>query len=237
MSVHHERYRAERARQRSVAYLTLFVAAVFMVLAGMILAFYFIPDPSLLLGGKDPKDTDRHVEVTLEDTEFELPVRYLERVNRGLLSGPSQIDLRLPWPFDEKSVAAEPQSPQDVRAFVLISILPRGDQITPEERFESIYKVYFSDSSRDPTGLTNYRFKPDAPYADSELFVDERVLPQAVIRCDLKPSVLGPVLCERIARLGEKLVLRVRFARTRLGEWQAIYETASGVVAEAVKRH
>jgi hypothetical protein len=45
------------------------------------------------------------------------------------------------------------------------------------------------------------------------------------------------VLCERIARLGEKLVLRVRFARTRLGEWQAIYETASGVVAEAVKRH
>jgi hypothetical protein len=235
MSVHHERYRAKRARERSVGYLSLFVSAVFVILAGMIIAFYFIPDPALLFSGTKAAK-DGLVDVALEDMEFRLPERHVERIGRGLLRGANQIDLRLPWPYEPKSLAAEPQSPDDVRAFVLVSILPRGDQITPEERFEPIYKVYFSENAHDASGLMNYRFKPDSPYADSELFVDEKALPQAVIRCDLKASVLGPILCERITRLGDKLVLRVRFARTRLAEWQAIYETASGIANAAIKR-
>jgi hypothetical protein len=233
MSVHHERYRAERARRRSLAYLMLFVCVIFVTLAGMILAFYFIPDPGLLFGGaKDEKNG--LVDVALEDMEFRLPARLLERVSRGLLSGARQIDLRLPWPYVE-NFAAAPRTPDDAGDSILVSILPREAQITPEERFEPIYKVYFANSARDASGLMSYRFKPDAPYADSELFVDDRVLPRAVVRCDLKPSVLGPVLCERITRIGEKLFLRVRFARTHLAEWRAIYETAAAIVNGAIK--
>jgi hypothetical protein len=235
MSVHHERYRAKRARERSIGYLSLFVSAVFVTLAGMIIAFYFIPDPSLLFGG-NRSARDGLVDVAIEDMEFRLPARHLERIGHGLLGGANQIDLRLPWPYEPKSLAAEPRSPEDVGAFVLVSILPRGDQITPEERFEPIYKVYFAQSGRDESGLVNYRFKPDSPYADSELYVDETALPRAVVRCDLKASVLGPILCERITRIGDRLVLRVRFARTRLSEWRAIHDTASGIVQAAIKR-
>jgi hypothetical protein len=236
MSVHHERYRAERARQRSVTYLMLFVAAVFMTLAGMILAFYFVPDPKLLLGG-NATDRSGRLDVVLEDTEFRFEERHLERVGGGLLRAATQIDLRVPWPLEPDANAAGNRSPTDVQAFVLISLYPRGEHITPEERLEPIYSVYIEGSARDPSGLVNHRFKPDSPYADSELFVDDRVAPRAVIRCDLKRSVLGPVLCERITRLGDRLLLRVRFARTRLEEWRAIHDAAAGIVAQAIKRH
>lgn len=234
MSVHHERYRARQARQRSLGYLGLFVSVVFVTLLGMIIAFYFLPNPALLLGGDD-EPRGGLVDVALEDMEFRLQEHHLERISRGLLSGANQIDLRLPWPYDDRP-APEVNSPGDVRDFILVSILPRSEQITPEERFEPIYQVYIGSSGRDQSGLINHRFKPDAPYTDSELFVDQRTVPRAVMRCDLKPSVLGPVLCERITRLGDKLLVRIRFARTRLAEWQAIHETASAIVSQSIKR-
>lgn len=233
MSIHHERYRARRARERSLGYLTLFVSIVFVTLLGMILAFYFLPDPALLFGAGDERK-DGLVDVRIEDMEFRFSERHLERVNRGLLRGASQVDLRLPWPYDDR-LATDRRPPAAAGGVVLASILPRGDQITPEERFAPIYKVYVDGGGRDASGLTNYRFKPDSPYADSELFVDETGVPPTVIRCDLKPSVLGPVLCERIRRLGERLFLRVRFDRARLDEWRAIDEAVAAIVRGAVK--
>jgi hypothetical protein len=43
-----------------------------------------------------------------------------------------------------------------------------------------------------------------------------------VHRCDKKPSLLGPILCERTIRLSPGIRLRIRFARAHLEEWSQI---------------
>ena len=53
-----------------------------------------------------------------------------------------------------------------------------------------------------------------------------------MIRCDKKPSVLGPIICERLWPLTNGVMARVRFSRQRLAEWKDIDETAQILLKE-----
>ena len=67
-----------------------------------------------------------------------------------------------------------------------------------------------------------HAFAEGSPYADSELIADYGANPPAAIRCDLKPSVLGPILCDRMIRISAAIMGRLRFTRGNAGDWREI---------------
>jgi len=58
----------------------------------------------------------------------------------------------------------------------------------------------------------------------------------AVIRCDLKASNLGPILCERELPVTGAITARVRFARTHLEDWQRIEGISTSVIQALMRR-
>ena len=233
MSVHHEAHRARRTRERSLLALLLFVTMIFMVIAGIVLAVLFIPNPSLLFAGRDSGPaSNRNVEIALAGSRLWLPERLIARVDRSLLRYVRRIDVQAPWPYDPAALSFSALPAADFGNSFLLSIEPKEQQKSHEALLEPIYRVYFEDRQARGPGLVAHRFRTDAPYADSELIVDYREQPPAAIRCDLKPSVLGPVLCDRLLAVNGEVVARLRFARQHLQEWKAIDSAARQLIAE-----
>jgi hypothetical protein len=228
MSVHHRAHLRQKSRERSIAALALFAAMAFMALGGVVIAFYFLPNPALLLGGDTGPDSRRLVETTVGGVDFAVPETLAARIDRKLLGGAERINLQIPWPYDPASARAEP----DLARAMLLTIEPRAGQQTHEELFGPIYSVYLETGGADE-GIAMRAFKPGAPYADSELAVDYRENPPAVSRCDLKPSLLGPVLCERLFPVEGGLMARLSFPKARIAEWKAMEEAAREAIAAA----
>ncbi|MGB3140743.1 MAG: hypothetical protein WBB16_08130, partial [Aestuariivirga sp.] len=86
-----------------------------------------------------------------------------------------------------------------------------------------------SPDESEEAGLKLRRFKADSPYKDSELLVAPL---GEVIRCDKTPSVLGPIICERLWPFSQGVMARVRFSRQRLAEWKDMDETAQILLKE-----
>ena len=237
MSQHHQSHRLRRTRERSAAAVLVLAAMLFMLAAGGILAFYFIPNPSLLWRrSAEAPPPNRHVEMDLEGTRFFLPERLIARTERSFLGGLQHVDLWFPWPYEPGAMPearADDVAPED-RVFV--SIEPKSDDKLPEERFDEIYKVYLLQGSPAEAGLTRFPFDPKSPYADSELYVTGENPPSMIMRCDLRRSTLGPMLCERIINLTDTLRARIRFAKSRITEWQGIVSTARQLTAGYMRR-
>ena len=87
MVSHHLNYLLQRRRDRSLGIIPLFVLMTFFSLAGVVLAIYFVPNPSLLFGRPEIGAPSTAVVVaTLEDTEFTLPETIVAK-NRQADSG------------------------------------------------------------------------------------------------------------------------------------------------------
>ena len=237
MSIHHESHRARRSRERSLAALLLFALMLFVAIAGVVLAFLFIPNPRLLF--QEPETgpvANRLVAVDLEGVRLNLPEQLIARVERTILGGGRKIDLRIPWPYDPAALSARQAPATDVSDFVLITLEARGTQQTHEALLDPVYRVYFTDSEARGAALVAHRFRAAAPYADSELVVDYRENPPAAMRCDLKPSVLGPVLCDRLQIPAAGLIARIRFSREHIAKWKDIDRLARALLEGIVQR-
>lgn len=237
MSIHHESHRARRSREQSLAALLLFAVMLCVAIAGVVLALLFIPNPQLLFqqpaSGPVP---NRLVAEELAGVQLNLPEQLIARVDRTLLGGGRKIDLRIPWPYDP-AVLTQAQAPAtDVSDFVLITLEARGAQQTHEALLDPVYRVYFTDRNARGAALVAHRFRADAPYADSELLVDYRERPPAAMRCDLKPSVLGPVLCDRLLIPAASLIARIRFSREHVKEWRDIDRLAKALLESIVQQ-
>ena len=230
MSVHHRAHLRQKNRERSIAALALFAAMAFMALAGVVIAFYFLPNPALLLGGDADPDPTRRIETSVAGVAFAIPETLAARIDGKLLGGAERVDLQIPWPYDP----AAPRAEADLARAMLATIEPRGGQKTHEELYGPIYSVYLEEGSASE-GIVLRAFKPGAPYGDSELAVDFRESPPAVSRCDLKPSLLGPVLCERLFPLEGGLMARLSFPKAKLAEWKAMEAAARSVIEAARK--
>ena len=233
MSSHHLNYLLQRRRERSLGILLLFACMVFFSLAGVVLAVYFVPNPSLLFGRpKIGSPSERMIEATLEDAKFTMPETIVANIDKPLLGKAKRIDLRLPWPFDRQQLNVVQALPTDMQNWVLITLEPREGRTGLEERVGPIYGVYLDPAESQEAGLTLKKFKLDSPYTDSELLVAPT---SEVIRCDRKPSVLGPIICERFLPITQGVMARVRFSRQRLGEWKDIDETAQILLKELMR--
>ncbi len=230
MVSHHLNYLLQRRRERSLGIVLLFVLMTFFSLAGVVLAIYFVPNPSLLFGRPEIGTPSTAVVLaTLEDTEFSLPETIVAKIDKPILGNATRINLRLPWPFDQQQLNVVHALPTDLQNWVLVTLEPRRGRTGLEERMEPIYNVYLDPAKGEEAGLVLKKFKPDSPYTDSELLVAPT---GEVIRCDKKPSVLGPIICERLWPLTNGVMARVRFSRQRLAEWKDMDETAQILLKE-----
>ena len=233
MSNHHLNYLLQRRRERSLGILLLFGAMVFFSLAGMVLAVYFVPHPSLFFGRPEiGSPSNRTIAAVLEDTQFTLPESIVASIDKPILGNANRIDLQLPWPFDRQQLNIVPALPTDLHNWVLITLEPRQGRTGLEERMAPIYSVYLDPAEGQEAGLVLRKFKSDSPYTDSELLV---AATGEVIRCDKKPSVLGPIICERFLPISQGVMARVKFSRQRLEEWKDIDETAQILLKEFMR--
>jgi hypothetical protein len=165
----------------------------------------------------------------LEDTKFTLPETIVAKIDKPILGNVTRVDLRLPWPFDRQQLNIVHALPTDLQDWVLITLEPRLGRTGLEERMEPIYSVYLDPAEAVEEGLVLRKFMADSPYTESELLV---AASGEVIRCDKKPSVLGPIICERLWPFSPGVMARVRFSRQRLAEWKDIDETAQILLKE-----
>lgn len=231
MSIHHERYRAQKVRERSFVLLILFATMVFVVFAGMILAFYLLPDAYDLLARRaDKTPSVATVEARIEDRIFTISERLVARLDQGLLGPAKRIDLKVPWPFDANTDLLAPGSGRTSEGWFLLTFEPREGHKTLKQFYEEIYKVYLTEDAESDRGMTLRRFKENGPYSDSVIYVDERPPGPSVIRCDRQASALGPVLCERLIVVSDNVLARLRFAKTDLEDWRALESTAQAII-------
>ncbi len=230
MASHHLNYLLQRRRERSLGVVLLFAAMVFFSLAGVVLAIYFVPHPSLLFGRPKAGSPSAGVIVaTLEDAKFTLPETIVANIDKPVLGKTRRIDLQVPWPFDRQQLNIVHALPTDLQNWVLIALEPREGRTGLEERLAPIYSVYLDPVESQEAGLLLRKFKADSPYTDSELLIAPT---GEIIRCDRKPSVLGPIICERFWPVTQGVMARVRFSRQRLSEWKDIDDTAQILLNE-----
>jgi len=233
MASHHLNYLLQRRRERSLGVIVLFAAMAFFSLAGVVLAIYFVPHPSLLFGRPEIGAPSTGVVVaSLEDARFTLPETIVAKIDKPVLGEAKRIDLQVPWPFDRQQLNIVHALPTDLQNWVLITLEPREGRTGLEERMVPIYSVYLDPTEGQEAGLILRKFKPDSPYTDSELLVAPT---GEIIRCDKIPSVLGPIICERLWPVTQGVMARVRFSRQRLSEWKDIDETAQILLKEFMR--
>jgi hypothetical protein len=241
MSQYRSEYHRQRFRQRSLGVIGLLLLVAFMIASGIIFAFYFVPNPDLLLSSKDGEKapSNRLVHLSFLESDFYVPQSILKRAKRRMLGTVDQIDVQIPWPYDHLAViSGKVQLTGDIREWVLLTFVPNPDRVPPDERVLTSDRYYFSGpGEKDRAGLLRYDFKPDSPYHDLQLYVHEDATgSRRVIRCDLKVSSLGPILCEREITVTEKITARIRFARTNLEDWQEIERVSQSVIRALLRR-
>ncbi len=159
MQNHHASYQLKRARERSLAYLVLFVVMLFFGLAGTILAIMFVPHPSLLFSrGEVGQQSDAVVNVSLEDLSFNIPEPVIADVQKTLLGRTTRIDLKWPWPLARQELTTIRELPSDINDWLVVTLEPREGRTGLEERFGPIYSNFFKPETAQEQGLTRYSF-------------------------------------------------------------------------------
>jgi hypothetical protein len=234
MSRHHVAYRLKRTRERSLASLVLFATMLFVGAAGMLLAIAFAPNPALLFNRTEiGQPTDAAVTAELEDLRFSVPAPVVGEISRSLFGTVERIDLKLPWPDPRRRMRTVLPLPSDLANWVLVTLEPRLGRTALEDRLVPIYSNFLEEKREALGDLTRRAFKPGSPYADSELMISAD---GKVIRCDKRPSVLGPIMCERFIPLSDGVLARIRFASERLQQWREIEKTSRELLAEFAGR-
>jgi hypothetical protein len=235
-------YRRQRFRERSIGLFIFIFLTGFVIFSGIILAYYFIPNPDLLFSSQhdDHRPRNRLVQISMLGSDFYVPASVLKRVKRRVFGSVEQIDVQIPWPYDHLAViSGTVKDTGDFADWVMITLVARPNRVAPDQRYATVDKYFFSGPpAQGPNGLLKYGFKEDSPYRDLQLFVDARSgFAPAAIRCDLKTSSLGPILCEHELPVTRDITARIRFARRHLENWREIDEIADGVIGALLRRN
>lgn len=222
--------RRKGIRERRLSTLVLVVLAMFLTVAAGILAWFIVPDPSLLFARSVEPESERLTRIEFEDSQFVVPQGLVARIQRRTLGPVQQVDLLVPWPYDPRKPVIDEESRRS-GGWILLQFEPDDGRLTANERFEKIFAHYFSGPPQSAApGLIQYEFANDSPYAGMQLFVDRRAEPPVFLRCDTEPSSLGPVLCERRIRISKRIYLRYRFGRELLDRWLEVDRQVQHVI-------
>jgi hypothetical protein len=215
-------------RERSIGRMMITFIGLVVVTGGFIIAWLFLADRDLLFATPqqvaNPDAAPVLARYRFDTAELVAPTRLVTRVNRRTLGNIVKLDLLLPWPYLPGSIPRLPATSREFNDWIILTFeTATKDELTPVERYGEIYPVYFDGEPEQVDGnLLRYKFKETSPYADLTLFVATVEGRHIVHRCDRKPSVLGPILCERTLSLANNMKLRIRFSRDHLENWAQI---------------
>lgn len=227
---------AQRAslKQRSLGILVIAMVIGFIVAAGSVMAFYFLPNPDLLFGEKRTAgDIKKLIHVEFGRDEFIMPEPVVRSIDRTFTGNIRRIELRVPWPFSaEATENIDADDLHDISNSLFLSFEPQLSKLPPQLRLESIYRRFLD--SRPPVlvdGLLRYRFKVDSPYPGIELFVGALRGKHILFLCEPVSQGIGPALCEReIPLSGNILTAHYRFHRSFLADWHKLEKTANELI-------
>ena len=226
-----------KMRERSVGVIALIALSGFVVIAGTIFAYYFLPNPDLIMGTNEGDTRSRKLlQLTLEDAELVVSSQLVARVKKRTLGSVEQVDLELPWPFDATASLSPPEHLRDHSNQLILSFLPTPPGLSVQERFAGIYKPYIARShSGAPAGLRHYVFSTDSPYANIEYFVGQIGNANVYFQCELRASSLGPRLCSNMFKSTRRTSLRYRFARRHLAQWREIDHAVKQLMLQVMR--
>lgn len=228
MSRHRRSAYSHGPQERSIGRMMITFIGLVVVTGGFIIAWLFLADRDLLFSTPqqvaNPDAAPVLARYRFDTAELVAPTRLVTRVNRRTLGNIVKLDLLLPWPYQPGSIPRLPATSREFNDWIILTFeTSTRDELTPVERYGEIYPVYFDGEPEQVDGnLLRYKFKETSPYADLTLFVATVEGRHIVHRCDRKPSVLGPILCERTLSLANDMKLRVRFSRSHLENWAQI---------------
>jgi len=216
------------SRERSIGRIMITFMGLVLVTGGFVITWLFLGDRDLLFAPPpqvaNPDAAPVLARYRFDTAELIAPTRLVTRVNRRTLGNIVKLDMLLPWPYHPGSIPSLPETSREFNDWIVLTFEGAAkDDLTPVERYGEIYPVYFDGEPEQVDGnLLRYKFKETSPYADLTLFVATVDGRHIVHRCDRKPSVLGPILCERTLSLTGDLRLRMRFSRDHLENWEQI---------------
>ena len=228
MSRHRHSPYSHGPQERSIGRMMIIFIGLVIVTGGFIIAWLFLADRDLLFATPQqvasPDAAPVLARYRFDTAELVAPTRLVTRVNRRTLGNIVKLDLLLPWPYQPGSIPRLPETSREFNDWIILTFeTATRDELTPVERYGEIYPVYFDGEPEQVDGnLLRYKFKEASPYADLTLFVATVEGRHIVHRCDRKPSVLGPILCERTLSLANDMKLRIRFSRSHLENWAQI---------------
>ncbi len=225
-----------RMRERSVGVIALIGLLGFVTVAGTIFAYYFLPNPDLLLGAGDNDPRKRKLlQVALADIELLVPSNLVARVKKRTLGGVHQLDLEISWPYDPNVKAPPPEEITDHSNQLLLTFLPKPLGPSEQERFAGIYRPYIAGRpTKMQAGLHRYVFATSSPYADIEYYIGKIGSSAVFLKCELRASSLGPKLCSNTLQASDKVSLRYHFARKHLADWREIDHTVRQLLLQII---
>lgn len=224
-------------KERSATAISVLLLVGLFAAAGAIMAYYFLKNPDILFSGKKtyrPSATVQHVRLSGEN--FFIPQYLIAKVERSALRKVKKIRLafRLDWQPGASPTALTANS--DMSEWIMASIAP-GDPPPPKKTMlKKIYRLYVAGPAiAHSSGLLRYRFLPNSPYGEIELFVDDLESPKTLIRCELIASRLGARFCARTIAFKKNLLVDYHFTRASLGKWRQIDKTVHAVLQNIYK--
>jgi hypothetical protein len=219
---------SDEVHQHSGWWFPFAILLAILVLSAIVLLYYLRPGP----GGGGRTEGTAPVRLSLADLKLVVPANYFDsRAARG--GGPQEaLTLSALLPDMRGYSAAQarlfqgnaPDSPL-VRLF-----FKSGEKDMPAaERLQRIYGPYLAGpEGRDGGfGLTQYAFRPDTGYGDSDLFAGTEGGRMLLLLCERADPELASPSCLATGRtVAANVSFSWRFKRAYLARWQ---EIAAGV--------
>ncbi|MGI9371649.1 MAG: hypothetical protein ACR2OJ_04075 [Hyphomicrobiales bacterium] len=220
-------------RRRSLGIVLLMLVCGFVLSAGSVLAFYFLPNPSLLFGEeKLAGDADKLLHVEFRGDEFVMPEPVVRAIDRGVTGSVRRIELRVPWPFEAENIKGLTASQlNELEGSLFLSFETNTNKLSTSDHFNKIIRRFVAGQPEaTPSGLIRYQFAKNSPYANEELFVGEFNGKQVNYRCARDEGKYGPSLCARVIPVSGKMIARYRFHRQYLKDWIGLEATVRELI-------
>ncbi len=217
--------------------LAFFVAIA--LLSALFLGWYLRPGPrpaAALTGESDI------VTLTVRGSAFAIPANYLE--NAAARAGGNQESVALAALFpsfrgysDEEAnlfLGNAPDSP-------VIHMSLRGDanSLAPRARLQRIYGPYLvnREGAAGPFGLTQYAFRKNSGYEQSDLFAGESDSGLVLLLCERAGNSLPSPNCLAIDQpLADNLNFSYRFKRAYLARWRELSGGVNALIRKFERR-